>query len=216
MATLQTRITDFITAVGTDIKQIRTWITGSSTGTLSALNTTDKTSLINAINEVRTAALSDQTVQATTSVAGKAALATNAEALAGTDATKILTPAALQSMMNVNNGIPKLDGTGKVAAAQLPAYVDDVLEFANLAAFPGTGSTGILYVDIATGKVYRWSGTAYVEISGSPGSTDAVPEGSVNLYYTNARADARVNSAITAQLGNPDTDLVAAYTAAKA
>lgn len=48
---LQTRIADFITAVGTDYKQIRTWITGSSTGSLTSLTTTDKSSLVAAINE---------------------------------------------------------------------------------------------------------------------------------------------------------------------
>jgi hypothetical protein len=88
------------------------------------------------------------------------------------------------------NGYAGLDGTGKVPAAQLPSYVDDVLEYANLAAFPGTGETGKIYVAIDTGKVYRWSGSAYVEISPSPGSTDAVPEGSVNLYHTTGRAAA--------------------------
>lgn len=49
---LQTRIGDFITAVGTDYKQLRTWITGSSSGTLTALTTTDKASVVAAINEV--------------------------------------------------------------------------------------------------------------------------------------------------------------------
>lgn len=39
-----------------------------------------------------------------------------------------------------------------------------------------------------TGKIYRWSGSTYIEISPSPGSTDAVPEGSTNLYFTTARA----------------------------
>ena len=68
--------------------------------------------------------------------------------------------------------------------------MDDVLEFANLAAFPATGATGLIYVALDTNKIYRWSGSAYIEISPSPGSTDAVPEGSVNLYYTNARASA--------------------------
>src|SRR4029077_17544023 len=83
-----------------------------------------------------------------------------------------------------------LDATAKVPAAQLPSYVDDVLEYANLAAFPATGTVGVIYVALDTGKIYRWSGSAYVEISPSPGSTDAVPEGSTNLYYTNARASA--------------------------
>jgi len=77
---------------------------------------------------------------------------------------------------------------GKVPSSQLPSYVDDVLEFANLAAFPATGETGKIYVSIATNLTYRWSGSTYVEIASSPGSTDVVSEGSTNLYFTNARA----------------------------
>jgi hypothetical protein len=99
------------------------------------------------------------------------------------------TAAALDSGTGSGN-VPVLDGAGKVPSALLPSYVDDVIEGANLAAFPATGETGKVYVAIDTGKAYRWSGSAYVEISASPGSTDAVPEGSVNLYYTNARASA--------------------------
>ena len=38
------------------------------------------------------------------------------------------------------------DGTGRSARTYLPSYVDDVLEFANLAAFPVTGETGKMYV----------------------------------------------------------------------
>jgi hypothetical protein len=79
---------------------------------------------------------------------------------------------------------------GTVPSTQLPSYVDDVLEFAATANFPTTGESGKIYVATGTGKVYRWSGSAYVEIIGSPGSTDAVLEGSVNLYYTAARAAA--------------------------
>lgn len=63
---------------------------------------------------------------------------------------------------------------GKVPASQLPSYVDDVLEYANTAAFPTTGETGKIYVALNTNKTYRWSGSGYVEISPSPGSTDAV------------------------------------------
>ena len=79
---------------------------------------------------------------------------------------------------------------GTVPSTQLPSYVDDVLEFAATANFPATGESGKIYVATGTGKVYRWSGSAYVEIIGSPGSTDAVPEGAVNLYHTTARAAA--------------------------
>jgi hypothetical protein len=215
MATLQVRLGDFITAVGTDIKTLRTYITGSSSGNLTALATTYKTDIVGAINEVRTAALLDQSVDATTTVKGKTELATDAEALAMSSAAVVLMPSNLAAIVNVNNGLLKLDATGKVAAAQLPGFVDDVLEYANLAAFPGSGTTGVLYTAIDTNKVYRWTGSVYVEISASPGSTDAVPEGSTNLYYTAVRADARVTAGITAAIGNPDVDLAAAYATAK-
>lgn len=83
---------------------------------------------------------------------------------------------------------------GKVPASQLPSYVDDVLEYANVGAFPTTGESGKIYVSLATNLTYRWSGSAYVEISASPGSTDAVPEGGSNLYFTNTRARAAVSA----------------------
>lgn len=56
---------------------------------------------------------------------------------------------------------------GKVPASQLPSYVDDVLEYANFAAFPATGESGKIYVALNTNLTYRWSGSAYVEISAS-------------------------------------------------
>jgi|SRR6478609_3961606 len=106
------------------------------------------------------------------------------------------------SLVGAASGIAPLDSGSKVPAAYLPAYVDDVLEFANLAAFPGTGTTGIIYVALDTNKTYRWGGSSYTEISPSPGSTDAVPEGSVNLYYTAARARADI---IATAVTNGDT-----------
>jgi hypothetical protein len=92
------------------------------------------------------------------------------------------------SAKNQNNGYAGLDSNGKVAAAQLPSYVDDVEEYAALVNLPATGETGKIYVTTGTNKTYRWTGTVYVEISASPGSTDAVTEGSTNLYFTTQRA----------------------------
>ena len=89
--------------------------------------------------------------------------------------------------LGVPNGVAPLDGSGKIAATWLPGYVDDVLEAANAAALPGVGTSGILYVTLDNNKAWRWSGSAYVEISPSPGSSDAVPEGISNLYFTAAR-----------------------------
>jgi hypothetical protein len=76
---------------------------------------------------------------------------------------------------------------GKVPASQLPSYVDDVVEAANQAALPVTGETGKIYIALDTNVQYRWSGSAYVVLVASPGTSDAVVEGSVNLYYTPAR-----------------------------
>jgi len=79
---------------------------------------------------------------------------------------------------------------GTIPSAQLPSYVDDVLEYNNLASFPASGESNKIYVDIDSKKIYRWSGSTYIEISPSPGSTDSITEGSVNKYYTDARASA--------------------------
>lgn len=106
----------------------------------------------------------------------------------------------------VANGVATLDEFGKIAPGQIPGSVDEIFEYANLAAFPASGSAKRMYVAQDTNRVYRWSGTAYVEISASPGSTDAVPEGSTNQYYSNARVRAAglsglslvTNAAITA------------------
>lgn len=75
-----------------------------------------------------------------------------------------------------NNGVAELDATGKVPAAQLPSYVDDVIEgyysggkFYKEAAHTNviTGEAGKIYVDLTTNKTYRWGGTAFAEISAS-------------------------------------------------
>lgn len=62
-------------------------------------------------------------------------------------------------------GYASLDGSGLVPAAQLPSYVDDVLEFADLASFPVTGETGKMYIALDTNNVYRWSGSVYVQVA---------------------------------------------------
>lgn len=58
---LQTRLQDLITSIGTDYKQLRTWITGSSSGDLTGLTTTAKTDLIAALNEINAKPASDIT-----------------------------------------------------------------------------------------------------------------------------------------------------------
>lgn len=65
------------------------------------------------------------------------------------------------------NGIATLDDSGRVPSAQLPSYVDDVLEFNTKNDFPITGESSKIYIDKSTEKTYRWSGSIYIEISKS-------------------------------------------------
>lgn len=125
------------------------------------------------------------------------------EALADvTDAANVAAAGAqMTAEKNANNGYAGLDSAGLIPSTLLPSYVDDVIEAANFAALTG-GVAGKIYVTLDTNKTYRWSGSAFVEISASPGSTDAVTEGSTNLYYTQARADARIAAAAATGTGN--------------
>ena len=74
------------------------------------------------------------------------------------------------SKVGASDGVAQLDSTGKVPSSQLPSYVDDVVEVNTYAELPPTGEAGIIYV-VLTGdeanRVYRWSGSSYVEISPS-------------------------------------------------
>lgn len=79
------------------------------------------------------------------------------------------------SLKGAANGVAELDANGKVLTSQLPSFVDDVIEAENFAALPNEGETGKIYVTLDDNKTYRWSGSAYVEISASLalGETDS-------------------------------------------
>ena len=91
------------------------------------------------------------------------------------------TQTALNAKMNSSargavNGVASLDENGKVPAAQLPSYVDDVIEgYYHEGSFYTdtnhattiTGESGKIYIDLTSGgarQVYRWSGTGYAAI----------------------------------------------------
>ena len=80
------------------------------------------------------------------------------------------------SQKGANNGVAELDSNGKVPSSQLPSYVDDIIEgyYYNSKFYSDSSHTteitpenGKIYVDLSSNKTYRWSGTAYVEISES-------------------------------------------------
>ena len=93
---------------------------------------------------------------------------TNAKNLVLADGTNIpQTTFIAATEQAANNGVATLGADGKVPASQLPSFVDDVIEAANFAALPAEGEGSKIYVTLDNNKTYRWSGTAYVEISAS-------------------------------------------------
>ena len=108
------------------------------------------------------------------------------------------------SQLGANSGIAQLDTTGKVPSSQLPSFVDDVLEYTNKSGFPATGESGKIYVAKDTNITYRWSGTAYVEISPSL----ALGETSSTAYAGNkGKANADAISALQALVNTINTNL---------
>lgn len=103
------------------------------------------------------------------------------------------------SQKGTANGVATLDANGLIPSSQLPSYVDDVLEYANKSSFPAEGETGKIYVDVATNITYRWSGSAYVEISPSI----ALGETSSTAYAGDkGKANADAISSIQTTLNN--------------
>lgn len=112
------------------------------------------------------------------------------------------------------NGVCPLDATSKISSTYLPSYVDDVVEYANLAAFPVTGETSKIYVALDTNRTYRWSGSAYVEISPSLvtsvfGRANAVTAQNGDYtasQVTNAPAGSIVSTTVQAAINELDTN----------
>lgn len=119
--------------------------------------------------------------------------------------------------IGVSDGVASLDSTGKVPSSQLPSYVDDVVEVAGIDNAPETGEADKIYVDTVTNKTYRWSGTAYVEISASDIVTASELNGYIKINGTDVKVyepepidstlsetseNAVQNKAVTAALAN--------------
>ena len=112
--------------------------------------------------------------------------------------------------------IPNLDAakitSGIIDAARLPSYVDDVLEFANLAGFPVTGEAGKLYVALDTNKVYRWSGSTYIFITSGAVDSVAGKTGVVTLVKADVGLGSVDNTADSAKNVLSATKLTTART----
>jgi hypothetical protein len=87
------------------------------------------------------------------------------------------------------NGYAPLNSAIKVDASYLPSYVSDIVTVNNYAGLPFPGTAGFIYITADDNKEYRWNEgtTAYIELVPSPGTTDALAEGTENLYYKDER-----------------------------
>lgn len=143
LANFVAKTLNFASQAGLDIKQARGWI-----GNLTQLNTTFKTNLVGAINELKTQILGVQNNQANY-------IPTNQKGAAG--------------------GVAELDSSGRVPSSQLPSYVDDILEgtyqsptiFVDVLGNTYSPESGKAYMDISTTNnkgFWRWSGTQYSKI----------------------------------------------------
>lgn len=151
-----------------------------ATGGITVENVLTSDSVTNALSAAQGKALN-------TALSSKAALVSPAftgnptapTAAAETDNTEIATTAFVHDITDtiitsLGDKCPLVDG--KVPSVNLPSYVDDALEFANLAAFPVTGESGKIYIAINDNTIYRWTGSAYVLI-GDGTSVDVIGVG---------------------------------------
>lgn len=103
------------------------------------------------------------------------------------------------------NGLASLNESGVIPSTQLPSYVDDVVEAAAFSNLPSKGESGKIYIVTSTNIQYRWSGTAYVEISKSIAlgetSSTAYPgdKGKATTDVVNSLSDTLVNDVLVAQ-----------------
>lgn len=96
----------------------------------------------------------------------------------------------LNTDVGVKNGVASLDGSGKVPTSQLPSYVDDIIDcyatydvgktgtLSNIKLYSDaahknliTGEGGKEYIDITEGNPgyeFRWTGTVWAQVGGSP------------------------------------------------
>ena len=117
------------------------------------------------------------------------------------------------SARNQPNGYPGLGPDGKIAAGMLPGGTEEIVEYDSTTDFPATGSVNVYYLALDTSYLYRWASTQYVLIPASPGTTDNVPEGPTNLYFTPARAEAALADELA---GKADAATTGAALATKA
>lgn len=169
MATLQSRLSDLVTAIGTDIKALL-----ATRGNLASLTTDEKTNLVGAINELQ-AEINAVTAGA---VINDAAPSNSTTAAYSANKITTLISAAISALVN---------GAGS-SLDTLKELADELTAQGGAAAALTTAVANRVRFDAAQ-------------------SLDAAQK---------AQAKSNIDALGTTELGNPDTNLVTIYTAAKA
>lgn len=183
---LATQITSLATRIGTEFKSIRTLIGGSGTATINSLTTTDKTSLVAAINEVNAKPTGGTPSDASTTTKGIIEIATLAEVATGTDTVRAVTPEGVRQ--------ERLALKAEILGAGVPAALDTLDELAAAladdAAFSATVTTAL----------------------GNRVRVDTATQGLTSTQQSNARTN--INAADATAVGDTNRDFVADFNAA--
>jgi len=159
-------------------------------------------------SKITTGTLSrDTTGNAATATALQTARNINGVAFDGTADITInavdSTPRIAVSEKGAANGVATLNASGIIPAEQLPSYVDDVVEYVNLAAFPVEGESSKIYIAQDTSSIYRWSGSQYIEISAQLSNSESA------TILATARSISATGDATWSVLFNGSSDVTA-------
>lgn len=128
------------------------------------------------------------------------------------DGLKVYTQALLGKFA-LSSKTPELDSNGIIKSQYLPSYVDDVVEYANRAAFPSVGDKSKLYLAQDTGDIYRWTGTQYVNMLSADGIAAQAAKVTNALTFGSKTYDGSLAQTITkADLGLGNVENVALST----
>lgn len=174
----------------------------STTGSVAnkiktAINALDVNSQGGAGKYIQSISETDGKISATAQTMDTAPTANSTKAVTSGGVKTALDGKLNTSLKGANNGLAELGGDGKVLSSQLPSYVDYVLEYSSVSAFPATGESGKIYVATDTNKTYRWTGSAYTIIA----SDLALGETSSSAYRGDNGKTAFEHSQLTS--GNP-------------
>ncbi|RJR06649.1 hypothetical protein C4588_07555 [Candidatus Parcubacteria bacterium] len=97
---------------------------------------------------------------------------------------------------------------GKVPITQLPTnLLDDYVEYANYAALPVTGETDLLYITINDNKLFRWTGSVYVEVSPTHTHSNKAILDEIDVAFTSTLKTG-YDGAVTASHGHSNKEVL--------